>query len=132
MLRSLYFSTNIDVYRLPCFHIPFVNSMYVYVLYRTCVEYKSVTTVPLSVCYGALNLLVRVDASNFVPYACDWAVTGGEYEGPEVPHRRPLFPVIAWQRNGRTVLRGLSHLYFPSLCLPKCWDPMLALCPFFL
>ena len=41
-----------------------------------------VTTVPLSVCYGALNLLVRVDTSNFVPYACDWAVTG-EYEGPE-------------------------------------------------
>ena len=40
------------------------------------------TTVPLSVCYGALNLLVRVDASNFVPYACDRAVAG-EYEGPE-------------------------------------------------
>ena len=72
--------------------------------------------------------------SNFVPYACDWAVTGGEYEGPELPHRRPLFPVVAciWQRNGRTVLRGLSHLYFPSLGLPKCWGPMLALCPFFL
>ena len=33
-------------------------------------------------CYGALKLLVRVDASNFVPYACDRAVTG-EYEGPE-------------------------------------------------
>ena len=41
-----------------------------------------VTTVPLSVCYGALNLLVHVDASNFVPYACYRAVTG-EYEGPE-------------------------------------------------
>ena len=66
------------------------------------------TTVPLSVCYGALNLLVRVD-------------TGGEYEGPEVPHHRPLFPVVAWQWNGRTVLRGLSHLYFPFLGLPKCW-----------
>ena len=36
-----------------------------------------VTTVPLSVCCGALNLLVRKDASNFVPYACDRAVTGG-------------------------------------------------------
>ena len=33
-------------------------------------------------CYGALNLLVCVDASNFVPYACDRAFTG-EYEGPE-------------------------------------------------
>ena len=33
-------------------------------------------------CYGALNLLVRLDASNFVPYACDRAVAG-EYEGPE-------------------------------------------------
>ena len=60
------------------------------------------------------------NASNFVPYACHRAVTGGEYEGPEVPHCRPLFPVVAWQRNGRTVLRGLSHLYFPSLGWSKC------------
>ena len=37
----------------------------------------SVTTVPRSVCYGALNLLVCMDASNFIPYACEWAVTGG-------------------------------------------------------
>ena len=28
-------------------------------------------------CYGALNLLVRMDSSNFVPYAFDRAVTGG-------------------------------------------------------
>ena len=80
----------------------------------------TVTTIPLSVCYGALNLSVCVDASNFVPYACDQAVTGGEYEGPEVPHRRPPFPVVAWQQNGRTVLRGLSHLYFLSLGWSKC------------
>ena len=92
----------------------------------------SVTTVPLSVSYWALNLLVRVDASNFVPYACDRAVTGGECEGPEVPHRCPLFPVVAWQQNGRTVLQRLSHLYFPSLGWSKCWGPMLALYPFFL
>ena len=59
-------------------------------------EYSTVTTVPLSVCCGALNLSVRVDASNFVPYACDWAVTGGEYEVPEVPHCRPQFLVVAW------------------------------------
>ena len=91
-----------------------------------------VTTVPLSVCYGALNLLVCVDASNFIPYACDGAVMGGECEGPEVPHRRPLFPVVAWQQNDGTVLQGLSHLYFPSLGGSKCWGPMLALCPFFL
>ena len=32
--------------------------------------YYSVTTVPLSVCYGALNLFVCVEASNFAPYAC--------------------------------------------------------------
>ena len=70
------------------------------------------TTVPLSVCYGALNLLVRVDASNFVPYACDRPVTKGECEGSEVPYHRPLFPVVAWQQNGRTVLQGLSHLCF--------------------
>ena len=85
----------------------------------------SVTTVPQSVCYGALNLLVHVDASNFVPYACDRAVTGGECEGPEVPHRRPLFPVVAWQQKSRTVLQGLSHLCFPSLGWSKCWDPSL-------
>ena len=90
------------------------------------------TTVPLSVCYGALNLLVRVNASNFVPYACDRAVTGGECVSPEVPYRRLLFPVVAWQQNGRTVLQGLSHMYFPSLGESKCWGPMLALCPFFL
>ena len=70
----------------------------------------SVTTVPLSVCHGALNLS---DASNFVPYACDRPVTRGDCEGPEVPYRNRLFPVVAWQQNGRTVLQGLSHLYFP-------------------
>ena len=91
-----------------------------------------VTTVFLSVCYGALNLLVRVDASNFVPYVCDQAVTGGECEDPEVPYRRPLFLVLAWQQKGRTVHQGLSHLYFPSLCGSKGWGHMLALCPFFL
>ena len=26
-------------------------------------------------------------------------------------YRRPLFPVLAWQRNSRTILRGLSHLH---------------------
>ena len=41
-----------------------------------------VTTIPLNVCYGGLNLLVCVDASNFVPYLCDRAIAG-EYEGPE-------------------------------------------------
>ena len=73
-----------------------------------------------------------MDTSNFVPYACDRAVTGGECEGPEVPYRRALFPVVAWQQNGRTVLQGLSRLYFLSLDGSKCWGPMLALCPFFL
>ena len=81
---------------------------------------------------GALNLLVRVEASNFVPYACDRAVTGGECEGPEVPYRRPLFPVVAWQQNERTVLQVLSHLYFPSLGGSKGWGPMLTLCPLIL
>ena len=40
------------------------------------------TAVPLSVCYGALNLLVLADTSNFLPYVCDRAIAG-EYEGPE-------------------------------------------------
>ena len=35
------------------------------------------TTVPLSVCYGALNILVLADTSNFVPYVCDRAIAGG-------------------------------------------------------
>ena len=73
-----------------------------------------------------------MDASNFVPYACDRAVMGGEYEGPEVLYCRPLFPVVALQQSGRTVLQGLSHLYFPSLGGSKGWGPMLALCPFLL
>ena len=32
------------------------------------------------------------------------------YRSRKAPHLRPLFPVVAWQRNGRTVLWGLSHL----------------------
>ena len=35
------------------------------------------TTVPLSVCYRGLNLLVLADTSNFVPYVCDLAIAGG-------------------------------------------------------
>ena len=77
-----------------------------------CTWLRIVTTLPLSVRNGALNLSVCVTASNFVPYACDRSVTRGECEGPEVLYRRPLFPVVAWQQNGRTVLRGLSHLCF--------------------
>ena len=41
-----------------------------------------VTTVPLTVCYGALNLWVLTDISNFAPYVCDRAIAG-EHEGPE-------------------------------------------------
>ena len=54
----------------------------VLVWHRSNTTATSVTTVPLSVCYRVLNLLVRVDTSNFVPYACDRAVAE-EYEGPE-------------------------------------------------
>ena len=49
------------------------------VWHRSNTAATSVTTVPLSVCYRALNLLVRVDTSNFVSYACD----AEEYEGLE-------------------------------------------------
>ena len=73
-----------------------------------------VTTIPLSVCYGALNFLVRVGASNFVPYACDRAVTGGECKDPEVPHRRPLF-LVAEERSYRT--SGTLTPVFPVLGL---------------
>ena len=48
------------------------------------------TTVPLSVCYGAVNLLVLVDTSNFVPYVCDRAIAG-KYESPE--STVPLFVI---------------------------------------
>ena len=87
------------------------------------------TTVPLSVCYGALNLLVCVDASNFVPYACDRAVTGEECEGPEVPYHRLLFPMAA---EGLYRTSGTLTPVFPVLGWSKGWGPMLALCPFFL
>ena len=33
-----------------------------------------VTTVPITVCYGELNLLVLMDTSNFAPYVCDRAI----------------------------------------------------------
>ena len=69
-------------------------------------------------CYGALNLLVRVDASNFVPYACDRAVAG-EYEGPksmaaERSYRTsgtltPVFPFLGSPSTG-----ALRLLYFLS------------------
>ena len=75
------------------------------------------TTVPLSVCYGALNLLVRVDASNFVLYACDRAVTGGEYEGPEstAPSSAISGGSVAAERSYRT--SGTLAPVFPVLGL---------------
>ena len=91
----------------------------------------SVTTVPLTVCYGALNLLVRVDASNFVPYTCDRAVTG-EYEGPEstVPSSVISGGGVAAERLYRT--SGTLAPVFPFLGSPSTGGPMLALFPFFL
>ena len=62
------------------------------------------TTVPLSVCYRALNLLVFADTSNFVPYVCDRAITG-EYEGPEstVPSSAISGGSVAAERSYRTL-----------------------------
>ena len=60
---------------------------------------------------GALNLLVRVDTLTSFPVG-DRLVTPGECEGPKAPYRRPLFSLVAWQQNGRTVRQGLSHLSF--------------------
>ena len=79
------------------------------------------TTVPLSVCYGALNLLVLADTSYFVPYVCDRAIAigGVSTRARKAPYCRLLFPVVAWQRNGHTVLCGLSHLLFPFLGSPS-------------
>ena len=76
------------------------------------------TTVPLSVCYGALNLLIRVDASNFVPYACDRAVAG-EYEGPKSTALSSAFSggsVVA-ERSYRTL--GTLAPVFPFLGPPS-------------
>ena len=91
----------------------------------------SVTTVPLSVCYRALNLLVRVDASNFVPYACDQAVAG-EYEGPEstVPSSAISGVSVAAEQSYRTSETLVP--VFPFLGTPSTGGPMLALFPFFL
>ena len=62
------------------------------------------TTVPLSVCYGALNLLVLADTSKFVPYVCDQAIVG-EYEGPEsaVPSSAISGGSVAVERSYRTL-----------------------------
>ena len=64
----------------------------------------TVTTVPLSVCYGALNLLVLADASNFVPYVCDRAIAG-EYEGLEstAPSSTISGGSVAAERSYRTL-----------------------------
>ena len=63
----------------------------------------SVTTIPLTVCYGALNLLVFMDTSNFVPYVCDRAIVG-EHEGPEstVPSSAISGGSVAAERSYRT------------------------------
>ena len=71
------------------------------------------TTVPLSVCYGALNLLVLADTSNFVPYVCDRAIAG-EYEGPESTVLSSAISGGSMAAERRTVLGGLLHLSFPS------------------
>ena len=67
------------------------------------INIDNVTTIPLSVCYGALNLLVLVDTSNFVPYVRDRAIVG-EYEGPEnaVPSSAILVGSMAAERLYRT------------------------------
>ena len=77
-------------------------------------------------CYGALNLLVRVDASNFVPYVCDRAVTGGEYEGPEsTAHSSAISGgSVAAERSYRTpgtlapvfLVLGLVYVLGPYTC----------------
>ena len=91
----------------------------------------TVTIVPLSVCYGALNLLVRADASNFVPYACDRTVAG-EYEGPEstIPSSAISGGSVAAERSYRTL--GILVPVFLFLGSPSTGGPMLALFPFFL
>ena len=82
------------------------------------IDMPNVRTVPLSVCYGALNLLVRVDASNFVPYACDRAVAG-EYEGPDstVPSFAISGGSVAAERSYRT--SGTLAPVFPFLGSPS-------------
>ena len=87
----------------------------------------SVTTVPLSVCYRALNLLVRVDASNFIPNACDRAVAG-EYEGPESTAISGVS--MAAERSYRT--SGTLVPVFLFLGSPSTGGPILAPFPFFL
>ena len=60
-------------------------------------------TVPISVCYGAINLLVLVDTSNFAPYVCHQAIAG-EYEGQEstVPSSAITGGSVAAEQSYRT------------------------------
>ena len=62
-----------------------------------------VTTVPLTVCYGALNHWVLMDTSNFVPYVFDRAIAG-EHKGREstVPSSAISGGSVAAERSYRT------------------------------
>ena len=61
------------------------------------------TTVPLSLCYGALNLLVLADTSNFVPCVCDRAIAGGG--GVRGPGKHPtVVRYFRWWRGSGTVV----------------------------
>ena len=66
--------------------------------------FNSVTTVPLSVCYGVLNLLVLADTSNLIPYVCHQGIAG-EYEGLEstVPSSAISGGSMAVERSYRTM-----------------------------
>ena len=68
-------------------------------------------------CYGALNLLVHVDASNFLPYACDRGVVE-EYESLEstVPLSAISGGSVAEERSYRT--SGTLAPVFPFLGSP--------------
>ena len=67
-------------------------------------------------CYGALNLLVRMDTSNFVPYACDRAVTGGvQGSRSTAPSSTMSGGSVAAERSYRT--SGTLAPVFPVLGL---------------
>ena len=92
-----------------------------------------VTTVPLSVSYGALNLLVRVDTSNFVPYVCDRAVTRGvrgsrKYRTAEIMTATCIFSyfyIATWDSNlkGKKYFAGDITHRIKLCCQTSCLFP---------
>ena len=83
------------------------------------------TTVPLSVCYGALNLLVLADTFNFVPCLCPSDCGGVRGSGSTVPSSAISVGSMAAERSyrARRILVPSSLVDSPTLGPNSCFIP---------